>query len=442
MNMVPIGILGKRNPAAKKKQNGASGGAAAVVDEEPINGYPTPETLQSLTLEFLEREKATLKAKGKKLMIPILPKDKENIYGKLASKCQEYIEDKLGKQAGDLGLSLDYMQTLLEQYHSGDMQYYKDKDGTEYKDPSDAPCWFCRLNCCLTPQFFCDHEKKGPGYNIPCDKICCLKCSPQGENFNVETDDFFCLEHNNDQAKKQHEEATKKKILVNPLLSVYDMVKTETKKIELDVFHQVTGDRNLTQKRMRVLFNLKPSETPSAAMYRMAAIATAAEGEVPKIIPLSKQQVKVPPTPKVKLEFLPEFNKHFWYKEFNGLEISRTKFLELLTDKKTELKDDFEEFGKLKKKAPAVVTNEKDKKRMLELNLKRAEVAEECDFVVDLLRIGKLFIEQKEWKAVMNDIRTIWTALELHIIRAPVAYDEEVPDEEMLKFAMAEVDDD
>jgi len=424
-----------------KKQKGPAGGAAEGVDEELINGYPTPETIQTLTLEFLEKEKDKCKAKGSKLTIPILEKDKRAMYGSLGRRCQEFCETKLVKKKGELDLSIEYMETLLEQYHSGDMQYYKDKNGKEYKDPSEAPCWFCRVKCTkLFKQFFCDHEKKGPGYNIPCDKICCTKCSPQGEHFNEETDDFFCVEHNNDKAKKQHEEATKKQKVVDPLLSVYDLFHQPKEKIKLSVFRTIGGDRNLTQKYMRKLFNLKKSEVPSEAMYEIAATATAEAGAVPKITVLSKQDVKAPPEPKIELNFLPEYKGHFWYNEFHGIKVTKKKFFQLLTDKKIELKDDMKEYTRLEKKVPTVAVSEKDQKRVLKLNKKREEIAEECDMVSEIMRIGKKIIEQSEWKGENDILARYWKDIGLITIRAPVAYDEEVPDEVMQAIPMAEED--
>ena len=424
-----------------KKKKGPAAGAAEGVDEELINGYPTPETIQTLTLEFLEKEKAKWKAKGSKLTIPILEKDKRDMYGSLGRRCQEFCETTLAKKKGELDLSIEYMKTLLEQYHSGDMQYYKDKDAKEYKDPSEAPCWFCRVKCTkMFKQFFCDHEKKGPGYNIPCDKICCTKCSPQGEHFNEETDNFFCCEHNNDEAKKQHEEATKKQKVVDPLLSVYDLFHQPKEKIKLSVFRTIGGDRNLTQKYMRTLFNLKKSEIPSEAMYEIAATATAAAGAVPKITVLSKQDVKAPPEPKIELNFLPETKGHFWYNEFHGIKVTKKKFLELLTDKKNELADDVKEYQRLKKKVPPVAVSEKDKKRVLKLNMKCEEVAEECDLVYEIMRIGKHIIEQSEWKALNYDLAQHWKDIGQLTILAPVAYDEEVPDEVMQAIPMAEED--
>lgn len=424
-----------------KKQKGPAGGAVECEDEELINGYPTPETIQTLTLEFLENEKAKYKAKGSKLMVPILEKDKRAMYGSFGRRCQEFCETKLVKKTGELDLSIEYMETLLEQYHSGDMQYYKDKDGKEYKDLSKAPCWFCRVVCDkVFKQFSCDYEKKGPGYNIPCDKICCTKCSPQGEHFNEETDEFFCLEHNNDEAKKQHEEATKKQKVVDPLLSVYDLFHQKKETVKLSVFRTIGGDRNLTQKYMRTLFNLKKSEVPTEAMYEIAATATGEAGAVPKITVLSKQDVKAPPEPKIELNFLPEYKGHFWYNEFHGIKVTQKMFFKLLSDKKIELEDDMKEYKRLEKKVPTVAVSEKDEKCVLKLNKKREEIAEECDMVSEIMRIGKKIIEQKEWKGQNDIIAKYWKEIGQITIRAPVAYDEEVPDEVMQVIPMAEED--
>ena len=442
-----------------KKQKGPAGGAVEGVDEELINGYPTAETIQTLTLEFLETEKAKYKAKGSKLAIPILEKDKRAMYGSLGRRCQEFCESKLNKQKGELDLSREYMEILLEQYHSGDMQYYKDKDGKEYKDLSKAPCWFCRVVCDkMFKQFSCDHEKKGPGYNIPCDKICCTKCSPQGEHFNAETDEFFCCDHNNDEAKKQHEETMKKRKVVDPLLSVYALFHQPKETVKLSVFRTIGGDRNLTQKYMRNLFGLKKSEVPSEAMYEIAATATGEAGAVPKITVLSKQDVKAPPEPRIELNFLPEYNKHFWYTDFHGIITNRKKFSKLLTDKKIELEDDMETFRTLEKKAKKNEEKrqeiaekggnmetfrkleKKAEKYVLELDKKRQEIAEEVDMVTDIMRIGKNIIPQNEWKSTTDILADYWKEIGQLTIRAPVRYDEEVPDEEMQVFPMAEED--
>jgi hypothetical protein len=434
---------GSGGPAAggAKKQKAPAAGAVEGVDEELINGYPTDETIQSLTLKFLEEEKAKYKAKGSKLTVPILEKDKRAVYGSLGRRCQEFCESVLLKKKGELDLSIEYMETLLEEYHSGDMQYYKHRDGTEYKDLSQAPCWFCGVKCtAMFKQFCCDHQKKGAGHNIVCDKICCTKCSPQGEHFNEKTDFFYCPDHNNDKSKKEHEKALEKQKVVNPLMSVYDMFHQPKEKVKLSVFRTIGGDRVLTQKYMRTLFNLKKSEVPSEAMYEIAANATAEAGAVPKINVFSKQEMKAPPEPKIKLTFLPETKGHFWYEEFNNIEISKKMFFELLSDKKIELADDVEKFKKLKKKVPSVAVSEDDKKRLLKLNKLREEIAEECDMVYEIMRIGKNIIEQNEWKTLNVTLNQYWTDIEQLTFLAPVAYDEEVPDEEMQAIPMAEED--
>jgi len=111
-----------------------------------------------------------------------------------------------------------------------------------------------------------------------------------------------------------------------------------------------------------------------------------------------------------------------------------------LTDKKIELKDDMKEYTRLEKKVPTVAVSEKDQKRVLKLNKKREEIAEECDMVSEIMRIGKKIIEQSEWKGENDILARYWKDIGLITIRAPVAYDEEVPDEVMQAIPMAEED--
>ena len=77
---------------------------------------------------------------------------------------------------------------------------------------------------------------------------------------------------------------------------------------------------------------------------------------------------------------------------------------------------------------------------LLKLNKKCEEVAEGCDLVYEIMRIGKHIIEQSEWKALNYDLAQHWKDIGQLTILAPVAYDEEVPDEVMQAIPMAEED--
>jgi hypothetical protein len=430
LNTIAVGTAAGGASGAAGGASGAAGGAAAGAEntvEKEINGYPEPDFLEGIVWNWVQAEKTN----G---LIATEEEDdeKEAFYEKQGRRCQRACEKTLTKKRGELDLTREWIKTKIEEFLTCEYEYYKDKNGKEYKNEEDAVCWFCcRQFVPNHQQYWCEHERfQKDGSVKTCPRICCTECSPQAPDFDPAKDVFFCKIHMAIRWVAKYLKVQETRKPVEYMESVEEHVyKPKPVVKQLDVFKNVGGERNVSYPKVLGLLGIDEHRPPTAGEYKRACICTTDDDGIPTFTlrnePLPEEKIEV------KLTFPKDKAGHYWYDDYNGKTYDKAGFLELFKTVRKDMIEELDDFPILKKKKRTAENELKEDKT-------REKLAERVDLLNDLMSFGRACFTRKEWKDYNKELNKYWERLDLRLLPGEKAYDLNIAKKDLMKFAEAQ----